>query len=86
MSDTLDTKGAADLLHISTKLTQKLAQTGEVPAVYLAGQWLFPKAELLSWLTDRAREEQRMRREQALAAAEIPKPVRGPGRPRKVVI
>ena len=84
MSETLDTKGAAELLHVSEKLTAKMAGEGELPAVWLAGQWLFIRHELISWLTEKAREEQRFRREQALAMADIERPVRGAGRPRKV--
>lgn len=86
MTETLDTKGAAELLHVSEKLAAKMAREGELPAVWLAGQWLFVRHELLSWLTDKAREEQRFRREQALAMADIQKPVRGPGRPRKIQV
>lgn len=82
--ETLDTKGAAELLHVSEKLTAKMAREGEIPAVWLAGQWLFLRLDLISWLTDKAREEQRFRREQAIAMAEIEKPIRGAGRPRKV--
>jgi excisionase family DNA binding protein len=86
MTETLDTKGAAELLHVSEKLAAKMAREGELPAVWLAGQWLFVRHELLSWLTDKAREEQRFRREQALAMADIQKPARGPGRPRKIQV
>jgi len=84
MTETLDTKGAAELLHVSEKFAAKMAREGDLPAVWLAGQWVFVRHELLSWLTDRAREEQRCRREQALAMASIEKPARGPGRPRKI--
>lgn len=82
MSETLDTRGAAEILHVSEKLTAKMAREGELPAVWLAGQWLFVRQELLTWLSDRAKEEQRFRREQVLAMAEIEKPSRPRGRPK----
>jgi len=82
--DTMTTKHAADLLHISEKLCAKLAREGEIPAVWLAGQWLFLRDELINWLVERAREEQRSRREMALAMQNIEPPKRSAGRPRKV--
>lgn len=82
-SETLDTKGAAELLHISVQYTQQLANRGELPAVQLGGAWLFLKSDLIEWLAERARNEQRFRQEQAKLADQIPKPVRSRGRPRK---
>ena len=85
MSDTLDSKGAAELLHVSVKHVQELARKGEIPAVWIAGQWIFIKDDLLSSLVQRARDEQRQRREMSLYMNSIVESVnpRKPGRPRK---
>ncbi len=85
MSDTLDSKGAAELLHVSVKHVQELARKGEMPAVWIAGQWIFVKDDLLSFLSQRARDEQRQRREttQHLNSVLDPASPRKPGRPRK---
>lgn len=85
MSDTLDSKGAAELLHVSVKHVQELARKGEIPAVWIAGQWIFIKHDLLSSLAQRARDEQRQRREMSLHVNSIVESVnqRKPGRPRK---
>jgi len=85
MSETVDTRGAAELLHVSEKTAAKLAREGELPAVWLAGSWLFLKSDIISWLMDRAREEQRFRKEQIQAAVQIQGP-RSVGRPRKIQV
>jgi Helix-turn-helix domain len=83
-AETLDTKGAAELLHVSEKLCAKMAREGDIPAVWLAGQWLFLRNELINWLAERAREEQRARRETVMAMANVQPPKRSAGRPRKI--
>lgn len=82
--DTLDTKGASELLHISVQFTQQLASRGEIPAVQIGGSWLFVKNDLLQWLSEKSRNEQRYRQEQARLAAELPPSPRRRGRPRKL--
>lgn len=86
MSITLDSKGAADLLHVSVKHVQELARRGEIPAIYIAGQWIFIQDDLISVLTQRARDEQRQRREthQHVGAIVQAEGARKAGRPRKV--
>lgn len=84
MTDTLDTQGAAELLHVSKAHTQELARRGEIPAVLLGGSWLFVRTDLLDWLRARAADEQRARREAAATVASLPKPARSRGRPRKI--
>lgn len=86
MSETLDTKGAAELLHISVQFAQQLANRGEIPAVQLGKSFLFLKSDLIQWLADRARSEQRERQRQMALAAEMPRPIRTRGRPRKQMV
>jgi hypothetical protein len=83
-AETLDTKGAAALLHVSEKFAAKMAREGAIPAIWLAGQWLFLRNELINWLAERAREEQRARREMVLAMENVQPPKRSAGRPRKI--
>jgi len=82
--ETLDTKGAAELLHISVQFAQQLASRGEIPAAQIGGSWLFIRNDLLSWLSEKARNEQRLRQEQARIADQLPRPERSRGRPRKI--
>ena len=86
MTDTLDTRGAAELLHVSEAYVQQLARAGVIPATQLGNHWLFIRQDLLDCLRARAAEEQRQRREQTELAAAQPKPIRRRGRPRKIEI
>lgn len=85
MSDTLDSKGVADLLHVSVKHVQELARRGEIPAVWIAGQWIFVRTELMDHLIQRSRDEQRQRRETHIHVESVIEPnmKRRVGRPRK---
>jgi len=86
MTDTLDTRGAAELLHVSEAYVQQLARTGRIPGAQLGNHWLFIRQDLIDCLRAMAAEEQRKRREQAELAAAQPKPIRRRGRPRKIEI
>lgn len=81
---TLDTRGAAELLHVSESTVQALARAGEIPGTQLGGHWLFVRDDLIETLRARAAEEQRARRETAERMALLPKPHRTRGRPRKI--
>ena len=84
MTDTLDSKGASELLHVSVQLVLQMARAGEIPAVYIAGHWVFIKADLIDYLTTRARDEQRRRKEAAETTEFVKEAVkRARGRPRK---
>jgi hypothetical protein len=69
ITETLDVKGAADLLHCSHNMVRDMAARGEIPATYIAGQWLFLRSQLLDDLAARARQEQAKRREEVQAAS-----------------
>lgn len=86
MMDTLDSKGAAELLHVSEALVQSLARRGEIPGLQLGGHWLFIRQDLLDTIRQRAADEQRRRREETMAVSQLPKPNRSRGRPRKILI
>jgi len=86
MTDTLDTRGAAELLHVSESTVQALARAGEIPGVQLGGHWLFVRQDLIDTIRARAAEEQRARREMAERVALLPKPTRSRGRPKKIQI
>lgn len=86
---TLDTAGAAEMLHVSNQMVQTLARNGDLPAMWLGGKWLFLKSDLTEWISAQAREQQRARKERVEAAKAVinaqPKPKRGRGRPRKAI-
>ena len=84
MTDTLDTRGAAELLHVSESTVQALARSGEIPGTQLGGHWLFIRQDLLDTIRARAAEEQRARRETTERLAALPRPTRTRGRPRKI--
>lgn len=90
MHDTLNTEEAAKVLKCSKQFVCELARRGEIPAVQLAGQWLFVKAQLLEWLSAKAFDEQARRREQSYHVANSsgnePVQKRERGRPRNAKI
>lgn len=86
MTDTLDSIGAAELLHISETNLLALARRGKLPGTQMFGNWLFIREDLLDAVRQAAADEQRYRREQAEALARLPKPERKRGRPKKIDI
>ena len=86
MTDTLDTRGAAELLHVSETTVLSLARSGKIPGTQMCGHWLFVRQDLLDTIRANAAEEQKFRREQAEAMARMPKPERKRGRPKKIDI
>ena len=84
MTDTLDTRGAAELLHVSETTLLALARCGKIPGTQMCGHWLFVREDLLDAVRQAAADEQRYRREQAEAMARLPKPERKRGRPKKI--
>ena len=84
MTDTLDTRGAAELLHVSEPTVLSLARSGKIPGTQMCGHWLFVRQDLLDTIRQAAADEQKLRREQAEALARIPKPERKRGRPKKI--
>lgn len=86
MTDTLDTRGAAELLHVSETTVLALARSGKIPGTQMCGHWLFVRQDLLDTIRANAAEEQKFRREQAAALALIPRPERKRGRPKKIDI
>lgn len=83
---TLDTRGAAELLHVSETTLLAMARAGKIPGTQLCGHWLFIREDLIEALRAAAHDEQKFRREQAEAIARIPKPERKRGRPKKIDI
>ncbi len=83
--ETIDSQGAADLLHCDAGTVQTLARRGELPGLKFGRDWLFVRSDLLAYLAQRGRDEAEQRRRQR----EIPHlhpavglPV-GPGRKRR---
>ncbi|MDQ1081229.1 helix-turn-helix transcriptional regulator [Pseudoroseomonas cervicalis] len=57
MPDFLTLKEAAVLLRLSERALYDLARQQRLPAVFLAGKWIFPRALLLRWMAREAGPE-----------------------------
>jgi putative molybdopterin biosynthesis protein len=55
----LTAKEAADFLKINEKKVYSLAQGGKLPGTKITGKWIFPKAELETFLKSKAKESVR---------------------------
>lgn len=62
MNETLDSEGCAKLLYCTTELVEEMARLGELPATKIGRSWLFIRADLLTFLADKARNEAQERR------------------------
>lgn len=62
--ETIDSHGAADLLHCDAGTVQTLARRGELPGLKFGRDWLFVRADLLAYLAQRGRDEAEQRRRQ----------------------
>lgn len=62
--ETIDSQGAADLLHCDAGTVQTLARRGELPGLKFGRDWLFVRADLLAYLAQRGRDEAEQRRRQ----------------------
>ncbi|WNV05819.1 hypothetical protein RP726_05220 [Candidatus Methylospira mobilis] len=69
--ETLDSAGLASILFCSVQMVTELARRGEIPGVFMCGQWLFVKAQVLEHLREKAVLEQSTRREAARAVNNI---------------
>jgi putative molybdopterin biosynthesis protein len=58
-SELLTAKEAADFLKINEKKVYALAQEGKLPGTKVTGKWIFPKAELETFLRRKAQESVR---------------------------
>lgn len=81
LMDTLDSKEAADILKLSVKETLELARAGEFPGVSWGNKWTFLRQDLLDWLAQKARDQQRERLGLPVVVREGGKA----GRPRKAL-
>ena len=69
----LSARAVADMLGMTRHHLNSMAAAGEIPAVKVAGKWVFIEEDVVAWLKERM----------------IPKPVEAPrkvGRPRKRVV
>jgi excisionase family DNA binding protein len=62
VNETLDSEGCAKLLYCTTELVEEMARLGELPATKIGRSWLFIRADLLTFLADKARDEAQERR------------------------
>lgn len=62
MSDTIDADECAQLLRCKADQVEEMARTGEIPGLKIGRGWLFIRADLLSYLAEKARKEAQERR------------------------
>ena len=60
--DTIDAAECAELLRCTAGQVEEMARAGDIPGLKIGRGWLFVRADLLSFLADRARQEAAARR------------------------
>lgn len=79
-NETMDSQECAELLRATKEQIEEMARGGDLPALKIGRSWLFVRADLLSFLAEKARAEAQERRSkrQAGVAAPFSKPRRQP--------
>jgi excisionase family DNA binding protein len=72
--ETIDARGAAELLHCDSTTVEDLARRGELPCTKVGRSWIFVRSDLLAYLAQRGRQEAEERRRQRTEPTPIPKP------------
>lgn len=62
LNETIGSEECAQLLRCTPAQVEELARAGEIPGLKLGRSWLFVRADLLSFLADKARDEAQQRR------------------------
>ncbi|WP_120967825.1 helix-turn-helix domain-containing protein [Comamonas sp.] len=62
MTDTINADQCAQLLDCTPAKVEELARNGELPGLKIGRGWVFVKADLLAYLSERARVEAEKRR------------------------
>ncbi|RLA17870.1 MAG: hypothetical protein DRQ62_14485 [Gammaproteobacteria bacterium] len=84
--EVLTSEELANLMKLSTNKIASMANSGELPGIYM-GKWIFVKQQILSQLTEMAKNEQGRRQELSKAQANDPNPEKKRrGRPSKKMI
>ncbi len=89
--ETIGSEDCAKLLHCTAEQVEELARAGEIPGLKFGRAWLFVRADLLSYLAEKAREEAQQRRAKRqpitpihLATPVKQRPLRRPATPPKL--
>jgi excisionase family DNA binding protein len=62
LTDTIDADECAQLLRCTAGQVEEMARAGDIPGLKIGRGWLFVRADLLSFLAERARQEAADRR------------------------
>lgn len=62
MKDTINAEECAGLLDCTAATVEEMARNGELPGLKVGRGWVFVRADLLSYLAERARAEAERRR------------------------
>jgi len=62
MTDTINAEDCAKLLDCTAATVEEMARNGELPGLKIGRGWVFIRADLLSYLAQRARDEAENRR------------------------
>jgi len=88
MSEILTAEETAELFRVSTAFVRGMANSGEIPGTKLGDDWRFIRQDMIDYLSERAKREQKTRKFNQEQSQQPPKPlVPGKrGRPRKHLI
>lgn len=70
MADVIDSEACAEMLGCTVLQVEELARTGEIPGLKIGRPWRFVRADLLTYLAEKARAEAEERRSRRHVKAE----------------
>ena len=86
MKPIINSKEAAQLLQMSPAYVCTLALDGEIPAFKLGDDWRFVTDQLISYMADKAAQQQRIRESEKKQQNQSTPQNKGRGRPRGALI
>lgn len=88
MNEILTAEEAAEMFRVSIPYIRGLANSGEIPGTKMGDDWRFVRQDLLDYMRERSRREQKARRFQQEQRQQQPESIMPSkrGRPRKHVV
>lgn len=75
-TDVIDAEACAEMLGCTALQVEELARAGDIPGLKIGRSWRFVRADLLTYLAEKARAEAEERRSRRAAPPEPVKPQR----------
>lgn len=72
-ADTINAEQCAQLLQCNVETAEELTRKGELPGIKFGRSWIYVKADLLTYLAEKARRDAEERRMDLLNRQQVPK-------------